>query len=84
MSLSHHRREMLLAGYPARPEEMDVPCPCCGDPMLPECVVCWTCYRLTKRLTPGTHADPINGHNFFVSANDIGRWDLARERRCHV
>lgn len=57
----------------------EVTCPCCGDSMARENVVCWECYRATNRLSSGVHLD-ANGC-FTVSAEDIASWDKARLSR---
>lgn len=44
-----------------------------------EQVVCWTCFRWTDQLTPGTYTDPY-GHSE-ITADMIGRWDADRETR---
>ena len=56
-----------------------VGCPCCGDPMSPANVVCWTCYRLTNRLQPGTYPDV--GGTFEITEADVARYDALRARR---
>ena len=61
--------------------KLDIACPACQDPMAPQNVTCWTCYRLSDRLTPGTHQDPENGYPFTCLASDIAKWDRARDAR---
>ena len=55
-------------------------CPCCGDPMDSNMVVCWVCYRWTDRLTPGSYDDM--GFLNMITAADIAEWDAARDGRC--
>ena len=55
-------------------------CPCCGDTMPTDLVVCWTCYRLSDRLQAGRWPDG-NGLTFVVTDEDIKRWDKARDKR---
>ena len=66
----------------AVPRAESVACPCCGDPMHPDQIVCWPCYRSTDRLTPGRHADPtFAGMTFTVSAANVERWEAERDAR---
>lgn len=55
-------------------------CPCCGDPMHPALVTCWTCYRLSNRLTAGIWPDG-NGHTFELTADAIARYNALRANR---
>lgn len=65
-------------------------CPCCGDPMEPTLVVCWTCFRITDRLSPGLHLDPTGatatnqGYAAHITNADITKWDLERTTRCRM
>ena len=57
-------------------------CPCCGDPMHPDQIVCWPCFRSTDRLTPGSYPDPtFAGHCVRLDADDVDRWESARDVR---
>lgn len=62
-------------------------CPCCGDPMQTENVVCWVCYRATNRLAPGVHPDPDGttatdqGYAITITKAQIAEWDRARDER---
>jgi len=42
-------------------------------------VVCWGCWRLTQRLTPGTYPDG-DDNEFTLTQSDISRWDALRMR----
>lgn len=55
-------------------------CPCCGDDMHYDLVTCWTCYRLSHRLTPGTHDDG-NGGSFELTVQTIQSYDTQRSAR---
>lgn len=57
-----------------------VACPCCGGPMAMEEVVCWACFRLTNKLTPGVYTDS-DGDVCDITREDVDRYDRARERR---
>ncbi len=65
----------------------EIPCPICSDPMDPNLVACWTCYRATNRLRPGVHLDPNGttvtdqGYAITITAAQIGQWDQARDDR---
>lgn len=52
-------------------------CPCCGDDMNAANVVCWHCYRLTNRLTPGNHP----GLETELGWATISRWQTQRRTR---
>ncbi len=54
-------------------------CPCCGDRMDAVNVTCWTCYRLTDRLTPGAYPDDYG--TFSISQADVDLWDAQRMAR---
>lgn len=65
-------------------QDMTVACPCCGDNMTADMVVCWECFRLTDKLTPGTYPnnpDRFGSSVFVVTADDIAAWDRERIRR---
>ena len=63
-----------------RPET--IACPCCGDPMHVDQVVCWPCWRTTDRLTPGRYPDPtLAGHWLRLDAGDLEQWEAARDAR---
>lgn len=58
-------------------------CPCCGDEMDSRCVVCWTCWHASDKLTPGTHVDPSGrpGETFTITAQDVARYEAMRVER---
>lgn len=52
------------------------PCPCCGVQMDGGLVVCWTCFRVTDRLTPGEYLT--------VTRANVTEWNNAREGRIGI
>ena len=69
------------------PNPPEAACPCCGDPMEPLLVVCWTCYYATDRLQPGAYSDPNgttttpDGYAIVVTEAQIAEWDKVRSER---
>jgi hypothetical protein len=62
--------------------EPPVGCPLCGDPMDPQLVACWPCYRASARLTPGTWPDPDRpGQTWTLTAGAVARCDTLRAQR---
>lgn len=59
----------------------DVGCPCCGDPMHYSLVTCWTCYRLSNRLTVGTWPEEQGGGTWELTQEALDRYDAARMER---
>jgi len=51
-------------------------CPCCGDDMTAGLVTCWTCYRESDRLTPGTYV--TNGETWTLTAEAVARYEAQR------
>lgn len=58
-------------------------CPCCGDPMSADLVVCWLCYRWSDSLTPGTYVDKSSSvpTDSEITRDDIRRWEDLRTAR---
>lgn len=56
-------------------------CPCCDDLMESTLVACWTCYKASHRLEPGTHPNPGLSGSFTITQADVARWDAARFER---
>ena len=52
-----------------------------------ELVACWTCYKITNRLSPGVHLDPDGttstdyGYAVSITETQIAEWDQARDER---
>lgn len=61
----------------------DATCPCCGDSMGADMLVCWTCWRLSRKLMPGVHSDG-NGGVFWITQADIDRYTSERYARADV
>lgn len=58
-----------------------IECPCCGDEMSRELVVCWSCYRASNRLTPGSYASLIGTSPRLITTHMVSRWDAERSQR---
>lgn len=78
---------LILAAGSAPPPPARLPaaaCPCCGDAMYRECIVCDECSNLTKDLTPGTHQGmaPMGTTYYFdISMHQIECWRKQRDMR---
>lgn len=57
------------------------PCPCCSAQMDGETVVCWACFRVTERLTPGVYPNDRHPGRFELSSADVNKWEQARQER---
>ncbi len=63
-------------------ENNKVKCPFRGEPMDRENVVCWSCFRLTNRLTPGDHEEgPATYH---ITGKNVAGWVAERDARMAV
>ena len=66
---------------------MHITCPCCGDEMASEQIVCWTCFRATNRAMPGTYPHPegtstIDGvPSIVITGADVNHWLALRDAR---
>ena len=61
-----------------------ISCPCCGDSMDINNVVCWNCYNFSCRLTPGTYTtyDVIEtGDTWTITQDNTDKWDDERVAR---
>ena len=64
-----------------------IACPCCGEDMDSDNVVCWRCYRETDRLTPGTYRDTyVRGaiEHFTITREDVARYQAMRDERMGI
>lgn len=65
---------------------MRADCPCCGDEMDAEMIVCWECFKLSNRLSPGEHEDILltTGYKigtFVLTEEEVELWSSARDAR---
>ena len=66
---------------------MDTNCLCCADEMASDQLICWDCYKLTNRATPGTYphlegTSTIDGvSSVVITSADVDRWSDLRDAR---